>query len=491
MEYFITLLIVLPAFLLAAQRSTWLMDYVFFVFALNRGIRRVVDYYINGAFNPLSTISLTPLIVSAVLLLPALSRFGQLTPRSRNVATLIMVALAHGLVIGFVSVGFGAFYSLGEWMAGFGAFLYAATAPVSTQTADRWLRSCGYAALIVAVYGWYQYYTIPEWDAFWVTAVKFVGYLGQLRPTEMTVFSTLHERGPCASFLAWAAIPMILNPRWRILGSWLTIVLLLSVVVLTLTRSMFIIVALVAMLQPALSKGKGVGRVIVLAVVLGLGASIGLQYMPGSERITKRYDTMKDMQNDGSFKGRMGILTTGLPWILQHPIGMGLGSSGFGGSRLASSGGSGDSSPQEGFCDSGYVEVFSQFGWIGGLAFFAAMAQIWAELTRRIRLGGTNPFLTTGRVVLLGCMVFLAVGNIFGSFSLFWVFLGISLNRVTLPFPSALPQAFTAPYQPPSFDPISQPAPPSPPPFAAPFQALTASGPGADLHSQPPRFTVS
>ncbi|OYW17002.1 MAG: hypothetical protein B7Z55_13425, partial [Planctomycetales bacterium 12-60-4] len=69
---------------------------------------------------------------------------------------------------------------------------------------------------------------------------------------------------------------------------------LLSVVVLTLTRSMFIIVGLVAMLQPALSKGKGIGRVIVLAVLLGVGATVGLQYMPGSERITKRYDTMKD-----------------------------------------------------------------------------------------------------------------------------------------------------------------------------------------------------
>ena len=436
MEYFITLLIVLPAFVLAAQRSTYLMDYVFFVFALNRGVRRLVDYYINGAFNPLSTISLTPLIVSAVLLLPAFSRFGQLTPRTRNVACLIMIALAHGLAIGFVNSGFGAFYALGEWMAGFGAFLYAATAPVSTQTTDRWIRSCGYAAVIVAAYGWYQYYTIPEWDAFWVTAVKFVGYLGQLKPTEMSVFSTLHERGPCASFLAWAAIPMILNPRWRVIGGWLTVILLLSVIVLTLTRSMFIIVGLTAMLQPALSRGKGVGRVIVLAVVLGVGGSVGLQYMPGAERITKRYDTMKDMQNDGSFKGRLSIFTTGVPWVLQHPIGMGLGSSGFGVSRLGSSGGSGASSaPQEGFCDSGYVEVFSQFGWLGGIAFFAAMAQIWGELSRRIRLGGTNPFLTTGRVVLLGCMVFLAVGNVFGSFSLFWVFLGISLNRMTLPEP--------------------------------------------------------
>ncbi len=426
MELLIAILIVLPALYLAAQRSSYLLDYAFFVVALNRGIRRLVDYYINEAFNPLSTISLTPLVVSALLLLPAFSRFHLLTPRSRNVAMLIMVALAHGMAVGFMNAGIGAIYSLGEWMAGFGAFLFAATAPVSSATADRWLKSCGYAALIVAVYGWFQYLTIPAWDAFWVTEVKFVGYLGQLRPTEMSVFSTMHERGPCASFLAWAAIPMILHPRWRIFGSWLTILLLFSVVVLTLSRSMFIIVALVSILQPALSKGRGLGRVLLFAGLIAIGASYGLEHMPGSERITKRFDTMKDMQNDGSYQGRLEIFSTGIPWVLQHPLGLGLGSSGFGAGRIGGG-------VKEGWCDSGYIEVFSQFGWIGGLAFFAAMAQIWNELTRRIRQGGKDAFLFTGRAVLLGCLVFLYVGNVFGGFSLFWVFLGISLNRLTAP----------------------------------------------------------
>lgn len=424
MEYIITLLMLLPALWLAATRSSYLLDYAFFVVALNRGIRRLVDFYINGAFNPLSTISLTPLIVSALLLLPALSRFHYLTPRCRNIALLLMVALAHGMVVGFMNAGIGAVYSLGEWLAGFGAFLFAATAPVSTITADRWMKSSGYAALLVALYGWYQYLTIPPWDAFWVTEVKFVGYLGQLRPTEMSVFSTMHERGPCASFLAWAAIPMILHPRWRILGGWLTVVLLFSVVTLTLSRSMFIIVALVAVLQPALSKGEGLGRVLLFAVLLGVGMSAGLEHLPGADRIQKRFDTLKEIQNDGSYQGRLDILTTGIPWIIQHPLGLGLGSSGFGAGRVG--GGS-----KEGWCDSGYIEIFSQFGWIGGLAFFGAMAQIWGELSQRIRRGGRDPFLFTGRSVLLGCLVFLYVGNVFGGFSLFWVFLGIALNRLT------------------------------------------------------------
>lgn len=434
MELLISLFIVLPAALLASSRSSCLLDYVFFVVALNRGIRRLVDFYLNGAFNPFSTISLTPLVVSALLLAPALSRFHQLTPRCRTIAYLIMIALAHGLVVGVMNAGVGAVYSLGEWMAGFAAFLYAATAPVSSATADRWMKSSGYAALIVAVYGWFQYLTIPPWDAFWVTAVGFVGYLGQLNPMELSVFSTMHERGPCASFLAWAAIPMILHPRWRIFGSWLTIALLFSVVLLTMSRSMFIIVALVCVLQPALSKGRGLGRVLVFASLLAFGANYGLEHMPGAERLQKRFETVKNIQNDGSYQGRLEILTTGIPWVIGHPLGLGLGSSGFGAGRVGGG-------PKEGWADSGYIEVFSQFGWVGGIAFFISMAKIWAELSARIRQHGRDPFLFTGRAVLLGCLVFLYVGNVFGGFSLFWVFLGISINRMTRPLSRAVPFA--------------------------------------------------
>lgn len=436
MELLIAILIVAPAFYMAATRSSYLLDYMFFVVALNRGIRRLVDYYINEAFNPLSLISLTQLIIGMLIMLPALSRMNRLTAPVRNLSYLIMLAIAHGTAIGVLNAGIGAFYALGEWLAGFGAFLFVATAPVTAGTMDRWMKSSGYAALLVALYGWYQYLTIPPWDAFWVEAVGFVGYLGVLKPMEMSVFSTMHERGPCASFLAWAAIPMILHPRWRIIGGWLTVALLLSVVLLTMSRTMFMIVALIAVLQPALSKGMGMGRVVLLAALLGIGGTVGLEHMPGSERITKRFETVKDIQNDGSFKGRLAIFTTGVPWVLGHPLGLGLGSSGFGAGRIGNAGGA-----QEGFCDSGYVEVFSQFGWIGGLAFFAALAKIWGELTHRIQQGGKDVFLFTGRAVLLGCLVFLYVGNIFGGFSLFWVFLGISLNRLTMPVARPLYEA--------------------------------------------------
>lgn len=481
MEWFIAFLMVAPAFYLAATRSSYLLDYVFFVVALNRGIRRLVDYFINGAFNPFSPISVTPLVVSMLVLLPALARFNNLTPRTRNIAMLMMVALAHGTAIGLVNVSIGVLYPLGEWLAGFGAFLYVATAPVPIGTMDRWIKASGYSALVVALYGWYQYFTIPPWDAFWVVAVKFVGYLGNLKPMEMSVFSTLQERGPCAAYLAWAAIPMILSRRWRIFGGWLTVLLLLSTVLLTMSRTMFLIVALVVGLQPLLSKGRGMGSVLLMMTILLVGGSVGLTYMPGSERIQKRFDTVKDMQNDGSFKGRVKIFTEGAPWVLQHPLGLGLGSSGFGASRIGGK-------AQEGFMDSGYIEIFSQFGWLGGAAFFGALGQIWSELSQRVRRGGREAFLFTGRTVLLGCMVFLCVGNIFAGFSLFWVLLGLSLNRATLPAPVEQPRWEPQPLE---AGLHHDPQPWEMQPWETQAPAPSATAPGHAFHSTNPNFRIA
>lgn len=79
----IAVVICLPAIVMAANRSTWLIDYLFFVVALNRGIRRVVDYNV-GEFNPYSFISLTPIVVGGSATLVVLielntsdNRFGR------------------------------------------------------------------------------------------------------------------------------------------------------------------------------------------------------------------------------------------------------------------------------------------------------------------------------------------------------------------------------------------------------------------------------
>ena len=80
MDWLVAGIIVAIAVVLVAQRSSYLVDYVVIIYVFNRGLRRILDYN-AGSFNPFSPVSLTPLLVTGLMLLPFLARFGTL-PKS-------------------------------------------------------------------------------------------------------------------------------------------------------------------------------------------------------------------------------------------------------------------------------------------------------------------------------------------------------------------------------------------------------------------------
>ena len=284
MEYFIAALIVFPAVFMAVTRSTWLMDYTIAVIAFNRLIRRIVDYYFNGQFNPLSMISLTPLAVAGLMAALAVVDTRLLKGRARKIVLNMLWALALGFVVGYIYNKMGALYSLGEWAAGVGAMAFAASHPHAARAADRWIKTAGWCAVGVAAYGIWQYFTIPAWDAMWLVQSNMVGYMGLPEPQKMTCFSTMNERGVCSGFLGMAMLPMILNRRWRNSGGWFSVVLILYAMFLTEVRSSLIILVLVAVLQPVLSRGFGILRVSVAAILLTVVAALGLGNLPASAK---------------------------------------------------------------------------------------------------------------------------------------------------------------------------------------------------------------
>ncbi len=430
MEWFIAFLIVLPAVILVAKRSTFLLDYAMVVLAFNRGIRRIVDFYVNGHFNPQSPISLTPLLVAALMLAPAASQLRRLPRRAVRPFQFLAGALIIGLVIGLVLNRFAAIYSFAEWISSLAAMAFAASQPASRRVADRWVRTAGYCAVLVAIYGVWQYYTIPAWDGMWLVQAGMAGYMGEPEPTKMTVFSTMNERGPCGTFLAWAVIPMILNRRWRLAGGWLVIALLLWVIVLTQTRSNLIVIAVIALLFPTLSRGQGLLRVMMFAALVVLAATWGLDKVPGMNVINTRFGAESLYGESSSLQGRISIYRSAAIEVLTNPFGRGLGSSGMG-VRVENALGN----TVQTLGDSGYIQMFVQFGWVGGVLFFVAMWKLWKELSvrwdtwsRRFQPDEIDPFVTATRAILLGSMVFLFVGDVFAGYSLIWVFFGRALS---------------------------------------------------------------
>jgi putative inorganic carbon (hco3(-)) transporter len=422
MDWLVAAIIVGIAGFLAAQRSTFLVDYVVIVYVFNRGLRRLLDYN-AGAFNPFSPVSLTPLLVTGLMFLPFAMRYSSLPKSLKTILMCLLVAIGYGFIVGFARIQFAAVYSLAEVMAPIAMFGYILTLGPSQDTKDRWLQTSAWCAILASAYGWYQYMTIPPWDAFWVRAVGLEGYLGTLEPTKMAVFSTMAERGTLGGFLGFAVVPMILSPRWRTPLSWFGVLLVLSVILLAGTRTGIILAALSVMIYVMVNKGTGFFQMAVAFVVISLAAYFGMGAMPGAEKVQDRFATLGDMQNDGSYQGRMEIYQASIGTVLTNPIGSGLGASGLSG-RI-NVGGTGTQSV---ITDAGYAEIFYQYGWIGAPLIIFALWKMWQEMAIRFRIGMKTPDVMLGRAFMLALIVACFVGNVITTFSILWIVFGAALD---------------------------------------------------------------
>lgn len=437
----VTIVICIPGLIFTLFRSTWIVDYLFLVIAINRGIRRYVDYQ-NGYFNPFSFISLTPILIgglATVLVLNGLNRqqLG-LGPQMRKLLMCYCGLCALGFVVGFINVRFGAVYALGEFIAPIGLMGFGALANLDPQVLRRWASSISICAIIVAAYGIYQFYTIPPWDAFWVRSVGFEGYLGELKPTKMTMFSTMNERGPAAAFLASGLLVLILRPGTLGILRWPAAALVLQALLLTYVRTNLILVILSAVLFPLINRGAGIVPLVLLTLVGATAGQFVIDRMPNSEKVVERVSTLANPVETSSFKGRLVIFADALRDSVGEPFGLGIGAHGITG-RISGGGsikrGTGDST--------GYVEILRTFGWAGAPVMVWFLWQIWrcSSVLLQCRLDDAETRLF--RAWFLAGMVCLFSGNWLASANYFWVLAGYVIGRYDLAGERRLPSSIS------------------------------------------------
>lgn len=405
MDWFVALLIIAPAAYFYLTNSSWLIDYLVWITVLNRGIRRYVDW-LAGSFNPFSPISLTPLVISGFVFLMVIQNYHTLPAYLKRIFHFFAAALAMGFAVGLVFNQFAAVYALAEYVAPLSILGCAAIANGNERILDRWVKSVGWAAVTVSLYGWYQYYTIPPWDAFWVRAVGFEGYLGQLRPTQMVVFSTMSERGVLAGFLAFAVIPMIVSKRWRNALGWISVLIIIATILLTFVRTAIITIGLAAVMFPVLNRGKNTIQIILLLCVAAVAGNYILNKTPSSGKVGQRLSSIGNITEDGSFKGRIAIANYGIGELVKKPWGRGLGSTGLGG-RVNT--GSADSEAAIG--DNGYLEILFSFGLMGGWCFFYGFYLIWKQVRKFERVGIRGESLMMFKALFVTGVVALFAGN--------------------------------------------------------------------------------
>jgi putative inorganic carbon (HCO3(-)) transporter len=422
-------MICLPAMVMVLSRTSWLIDYLIFVWALNRGLRRIVDWS-NGQFNSLSPISLTPILVSGLAAAVVIDAFfrgdDRIGPATRKALLSYGVAIGFSLVVGIVINRMAAVHAFIDYLGPVSMLGYAAIFSNDKGVIDRWATSLSVATVVVAAYGIYQYYTIPPWDAFWVRAVGFEGYLGSLKPTKMTLFSTLNERGPAATFLSAGLIVMFLKPTALGSARYPLAVVVAVAILLTYVRSAVILVAMTVILLPIVNRGAGLGKILIITLVLGLFGQGLLKMMPSSKAVSVRLESLKNVQTDGSAVGRVALVKIAFQKALTQPTGFGLGSGGQGG-RLGGSGANiGDAT--------GYMEIVLTFGWVGAGLIFWMLWQVWRSTRPEIHGYEPDDNVALLRAWFLAGMVYLIAGNWLAGNSFFWVLAGYCLGRVDLDY---------------------------------------------------------
>lgn len=407
---------------MASRRSTWLIDYLFFVVALNRGVRRFVDYQ-NGFFNQFSLISLTPIIVGGlatyVVLLELNHRSEAFGRRTLKVLRLYIVLISVAFGIGFLNAKFGAVYALGDYIAPIGLLGYASLSTQEPNLIKRWGNSFAWSALAVAVYGLWQFYTIPPWDKFWLIEVDFVGYMGLPEPGKMTLFSTMAERGPAAMYLCGGLMLLLLRPGTLSYIRWPSVFVIGYAMLLTYSRTTVIFSTLAVLLYPLLNRGANKGLIVGLIALLVVAGPNLASSLPG--QAAARVETIANIQDDGSFQGRAMLMGLALRASLTHPWGLGIGSHGMG-SRVGQVAASG-------FSDStGYVENLNTFGIIGFCIYAYILLLIWRSSGDLVFYQKDDADIRIFRSWFLAGMAALFSGNWLAGASFFWVLAGHTLG---------------------------------------------------------------
>ncbi|MBU6302119.1 MAG: hypothetical protein KGS60_11230 [Verrucomicrobia bacterium] len=435
-DWVLAVLIGICGMILAVRKSSWVVDYTVFVFVFNRGLRRMVDYYFHGEFTPFNPISLTPLVVASSMLIPVVFSLWRIPLRSRVVLLVLSAAIGYAFLIGFFRVRLAAVYALAESLAPLGLFAFVLVKQPVAATKDRWMRAFGWAAILASGYGWYQYLTIPPWDAMWLVETKMVGYMGLPRPMQMTVFSTMAERGPLAAFLGFAVVPMIVSKKWRPMAgwSWLTgwlgVILVFSAILLTLSRGGLLFAVIGTGTYLLVNQGRGARQIATAVLLVGAAGWWGMERIPNAERVIKRFESLTEIQEDQSYKGRVMVMSGGMDTIARSPLGLGLGAVG-----LATRVNTGSlSMAKNTVVDGGYFNVVLTYGVPGTLLLFAALVLAWGLLQHRFkRKTMLDDHVLLGRAMMITLIPACFAGDLLTGFSIFWLALGCGVALPLMP----------------------------------------------------------
>jgi hypothetical protein len=421
--------------ILFATSPRLFLGFAWWLWFLTPEIRRIADF--ESGWNPVNPLMLTPLLVSGITVVTALKRASALHVKSLFGFIPIFVALAYGTLVGIVTTGTAvALYSLLVWavpvLMATHLAIRADDYPMHRATL---ISTFAWGAFVMGAYGLFQYFVAPPWDTFWMIVSDQLTQ-GMPYPGEIRVFSTMNSSGPFAFVISAGLLLLLIDGgRFRLpMAATACASLMLSLVRAAWLGGALGFVYALSCLAPR-------RRLQALIFVLCAAFALGVTFLTGSvaDTISKRFDTLTNLQDDGSFQLREEFYTEFLSQAVTNVVGAGIGSTSYV-TRLGNYG-----EISGGFYgDSGIMQVPFVLGWFGCFLYVGGVAALLGYGLAG-RVPKNDPFLGVAKaiaVMVLAEMIFEnTLINVMGC--CFFTFLGMCLAarryhaRRALPTPAS------------------------------------------------------
>jgi hypothetical protein len=399
------------------RRSPWLfLTATFWFWTVTAFVRRVIDY--SGAFTETDLIVGTPSAMTLLMLGRIVSSQSGLRRQEAAGGLLVLVSVGYGIVVSFVSGDLlPGLVAAADWLGPLLYFFYFLALASRIEEAERDFAAFFTLNLIViAGYGLYQYLDPPVWDALWIRNSGLLEF-GPARPYEIRVFGTLNAPVWLAIWLGTLLILALhFRTRLMLLALPLAAVVLLTTLVRAVTGCTVLGLLAALLLSRRGTAGPILQSLAMAALLIGTAGSAVFVSNPDiADRISKRFETLNNLENDWSGWERQELYAQAPEMIDKNPLGVGIGAVG----RGAVAGGSGKA-----IIDSGPIAIFLALGWVMGGLFIIGIVTVLVQALQAARAAGSQAAVALAAASLAG-FVNLAFNGLFGFYAaVMWFCLG-------------------------------------------------------------------
>lgn len=410
--------LVLGAFLYVVHPATYI-EFVWYLWFFSPFVRRFIDYQ-AGWMNP-NPVLLAPFLATGVCVLGLLRNLGRLRIGVSFFYGLVLLSIIYGYTVGLVRNSlFVATFSLLEWVVPvlFSLFL------VQTWTQypayrTRLKRVFRIGVFLMGVYALVQFFFLPAWDAYWIVNAE-LDSVGEPKPFLVRIFSTMNSPAPFGHAMM-AGLLLVFSELS--VGTVMAVIPGLVAFLLSLSRQSWGGWLLGLLVVVTKAEGRFRSRLVRVLVVSSLFALPLLATDAIYSRISARFETLSNLEEDNSLAARMAAYRGVSLRILKDPVGSGIGATGAAQKAAGAQ--------QGGNLDSGFLDIPFALGWLGGFLYLFGMVRLLLHVARS-RVLADDHFALVAFGISVGMFAMLAFGKVQSDVSgmVLWTFLGMAVAAV-------------------------------------------------------------